>query len=179
MNKKIYFIGLVLTATFIVSSCDDPKNSNDVLGLQQEQNMQRANQVVGFPGITKFTQRKQLKMIQELCDQEDLICYAYIIPEMTGKPVFLGKCIGYGIPYATQYTNPEVDIYKTSASSVHHNMPQADPNGLFMPASAEGTWLMMINPTDGSVHPAYCEPRVYVSAFPLNSEDGLKVTLKK
>ena len=58
-------------------------------------------------------------------------------------------------------------------------MPQADPNGLFMPNSADGTWLMMINPKTGDVHPTYCEPRVLVSAFPLNDNDTISVKYKK
>jgi hypothetical protein len=48
-----------------------------------------------------------------------------------------------------------------------------------MPANAEGTWLMMVDPKDGSIHPVYCEPRVLVSPFPLNSTDGITITLKK
>ena len=48
-------------------------------------------------------------------------------------------------------------------------MPQADPNGLFMPSSANGTWIMMIDPNDGSVKPTYFEPNVIVSQFPLPS----------
>ena len=139
--------------------------------------MQEAVRQVGMPNIVNFTQRKQLKMIQELCDQENLICYAYIVPEMTGKPVFLGKCIGFGIPYATQYTNPQKVAYDQ-----WHDSPvlsQADPNGLFMPDNAEGTWLMMIDPKTKEIHPVYCEPRVLVSPFPLNTNDDLTVTLKK
>ena len=46
-------------------------------------------------------------------------------------------------------------------------LPQADPNGLFMPASAEGTWLMLINPKTNQPSPVYIEPRVTVSPFPL------------
>ena len=130
--------------------------------------MREANAQAGMPNIVNFQERKMMKTILELRDQENLICYAYIIPEMTGKPVFLGKCIGYGLPYATQYTNPEVDIYQTSSSSVHHNLPQADPNGLFMPTSADGTWLLLIDPETEESRPVYCEPKVLVSPFKLH-----------
>ena len=177
MKKIIYFFGLLTILAFTLTSCDDPKNSNTVLSAKQENLMQEAVRQVGMPNIVNFTQRKQLKMIQELCDQENLICYAYIVPEMTGKPVFLGKCIGFGIPYATQYTNPQKVAYDQ-----WHDSPvlsQADPNGLFMPDNAEGTWLMMIDPKTKEIHPVYCEPRVLVSPFPLNTNDDLTVTLKK
>ena len=177
MKKIIYFFGLLTILAFTLTSCDDPKNSNTVLSAKQENLMQEAVRQVGMPNIVNFTQRKQLKMIQELCDQENLICYAYIVPEMTGKPVFFGKCIGFGIPYATQYTNPQKVAYDQ-----WHDSPvlsQADPNGLFMPDNAEGTWLMMIDPKTKEIHPVYCEPRVLVSPFPLNTNDDLTVTLKK
>ena len=172
MKKFFYVFSLLMVVTFIVS-CDDKNDSNRVLNAKQEQAMQEANRQAGMPNITNFTQRKQLKMIQELCDQENLICYAYIVPEMTGKPVFLGKCIGFGFPYATQYTNPEKALYPQWHDSPV--VPQADPNGLFMPSSAEGTWLMMIDPQTKEVHPAYIEPRVMILTYPYYKGDGLDI----
>jgi hypothetical protein len=149
------------------SSCEsNNSNSNDVLAAKQEQIMREANAQVGMPAIVNFQERKLMKAIMELRDQENLVCYAYIVPEMTGKPVFLGKCIGYGLPYATQYTNP----MKTESSyqGGYEILPQADPNGLFMPESADGTWLMLIDPKTGNPRPVYIEPKVLVSPFELN-----------
>ena len=105
-----------------------------------------------------------LKQILELRDQENLICYAYLFSEMTGKKIFIGKCLGYGIPYATEYTNPS----HSSCKDYHDcpQTPQADPNGLFMPAGAEATWLMLLD-KKGVPHPVYIEPRTIVSPFPL------------
>ena len=105
--KKLNLCLAIFVVAIMLSSCKYEKSSDDALNDKQEQLMKQANNQVGMPAITHFTQRKQLKMIQELCDQENLICYAYIVPEMTGKPVFLGKCIGFGIPYATEYTSPQ------------------------------------------------------------------------
>jgi len=164
MKKMIFSVVAVL---LLLSSCEQQPNSNRELGQKQEQLMQEANRQAGMPAIKNFQERKLMKMIYELRDQENLVCYAYIVAEMTGKPVFIGKCIGYGLPYATQYTNPEVDIYQSTASSVHHNLPQADPNGLFMPASADGTWLLMIDPDTKEPRPVYIEPKVLVSPFKL------------
>jgi hypothetical protein len=169
MKKQIYLFSLIMVLALTVVSCDEPKKSDTLLNEKQEQSMKEAVRQVGMPNIVNFTQRKQLKMIQELCDQENLVCYAYIVPEMTGKPVFLGKCIGFGIPYATEYTNPQKMAYDGWHDSPV--LPQADPNGLFMPSSAEGTWLIMIDPKTKEVHPVYCEPRVLVSPFPLNETD--------
>jgi hypothetical protein len=164
--KKVIFLIMGFFAILCMSNtgCQN-QSSNTKLAIQQETLMQEAVRQVGMPNIVNFTQRKQLKEIQELCDQENLICYAYIVPELTGKPVFLGKCIGFGIPASTQYTNPDMDIFNTTESSVHFSLPQADPNGLFMPSSSEATWLLLIDPKTNEPHPVYCEPRILVSPF--------------
>ena len=45
-------------------------------------------------------------------------------------------------------------------------MPQADPNGLFSPESAEGTWVLCSDPSgNGETRPVYVEPRIIVSPF--------------
>lgn len=164
--NSIFSLVAVMMLLMSNSSCDTQPTSNQVLEQKQEQLMQEANRQTGMPAIKNFQERKLMKMILELRDQENLICYAYIIPEMTGKPVFLGKCIGYGLPYATQYTNPQAQTYTGQYGIAI--LPQADPNGLFMPESADGTWLMMIDPNTNEPRPVYCEPKVLVSPFKLN-----------
>ncbi len=77
---------------------------------------------------------------------------------------YTDRC-GRGIPYATQYTNPsKIDYY----GQVVMTLPQADPNGLFSPAAAEGTWVLCLNPKNKKVVPIYIEPRIIVSPFALN-----------
>lgn len=166
--KKLLYLNLVLFSFVLMSNsgCDESQSSNSQLAAKQEQIMQEANRQAGMPAIVNFQERKLMKMILELRDQENLVCYAYIVPEMTGKPVFIGKCIGYGLPYATQYTNPEARLDGSAAGELT-TIPQADPNGLFMPASADGTWLMMIDPQTNEVKPVYCEPKILVSPFKL------------
>lgn len=166
MKKFILCFGVF---SMIILSCGVSKqpSSNDVLAEKQEVLMKEANAQVGMPAIKNFQERKMMKMILELRDQENLVCYAYIVPEMTGKPVFLGKCIGYGLPYATQYTNPVTLEMPGFTERGCTTMPQADPNGLFMPASAEGTWLLMIDPNTNEPRPVYIEPKVLVSPFKL------------
>jgi hypothetical protein len=104
-------------------------------------------------------------MIFELCDKEDLITYAYIKSDYQGKLMFIGKCIGYGIPFSAQYTNPERTTNRTGIT-----LPQADPNGLFMPTTSSATWLIMIDPKTNEPRPVYIEPEIVVSPFPLHKE---------
>ena len=153
---KRFLIVLFVPLIFVAASGGGCSADSEV-SYKQEQMMKEAIAQVDLPAITNWQEKKLMKMILELRDQENLQTYVYIVPEMTGKPVFLGRAIGYGIPYATQYTNP--------LSSVN-GRPQAEPNGLFMPDSAEGTWVMLIDPK-GQPRPVYVEPRVIVSPFPL------------
>ena len=73
---------------------------------------------------------------------------------------------GYGVPYATQFTNPE-KIATRGHNYGYAILPQADPNGLFSPESAEGTWVLLNDPNSGDVQPIYVEPRIVVSPFRL------------
>jgi hypothetical protein len=128
--------------------------------------MAEANRQIGMPAITNFQERRLAKMIFELRDSEDLICYAYII-NWEGELIYLGKCLGFGLPYSIQYTNPE-RIVRGTGGTYHTNMPQPDPNGLFMPEGLSATWLMMLD-GQGNPKPVYVEPQIMVSPFPLHN----------
>ena len=159
MKKYLVIFGL---GCLLFSGCLE--DSADItMKKQTEQAMQEANAQIGMPAIKNFQERKLAKMIFELRDKEDLICYVYLKSDYTGKLIFLGKCIGFGLPYSVQYTNP------MKKGSYHNStaLPQADPNGLFMPEGLSATWLMMIDPKTKKARPVYIEPEIVVSPFPL------------
>jgi hypothetical protein len=120
---------------------------------------------IGMPAIKNFRERRLLKTILELRDQNDVSTFTYLWSDMQGKWVFFCHSIGYGIPYATQYTNPTKLEYRSGGGWA--TLPQADPNGLFSPASADGTWVMCLDPKSKDVKPTFLEPRVIVSPFEL------------
>jgi len=161
------FIALASVAVLGVAlvGCDYTPSSDETQREQQERILQEGTAQTGMPAIKNFRERKLLKQIIEMRDQDGLVTYTYTVPETTGRPVFLCNSIGYGLPAATQYTSPEkVDYHSTGSVSI----PQADPNGLFSPSSAEGTWVMCTDPNgSGKTRPVYVEPRVIVSPFKL------------
>lgn len=163
--KNIVNVIVVLMISFMLVGCEQTPSSDQIMNKQQEKLAQEAVAELGLPAIKNFTEKRFLKMIIELRDQPNIINYAYLFAENSGQLVFIGKCIGYGIPYATQYTNPERATHGDSYGRV--TLPQADPNGLFSPASAEGTWLMLVNPQTNKPQAVYIEPKVIVSPFPL------------
>ena len=154
----------VLAAT-LLSSCDRTESSSEKEAAATEKAMQEQIATVGMPAIKNWQEKKLAKMIFELRDQEDLITYAYIV-NLNGQLIFLGKCIGYGLPYSTQYTNPMRT--HSSYSGGYEILPQADPNGLYMPEGLSATWLMLIDPKTGDPRPVYIEPEIIVSPFPLH-----------
>ena len=149
-----------------ILGCSDYADSSDAkIQKQTEEAMKEANAQIGMPAIKNFQERKLAKMIFELRDQENLMCYAYLV-NLEGKLVFIGKCLGFGLPYSIQYTNPEKVIRYHKNVTQYGTLPQPDPNGLFMPSGLSATWLMMLD-KDGKPHPVYCEPQIIVSPFPL------------
>ena len=162
--KKLFTVAIVVMSFFFLAGVDSCGKSIDRQQTEQtEQLMGEAQRQVGMPNIINFQQRKLMKMIYELADKEDLITYAYIKSDYQGKLFFIGKCIGFGIPFSAQYTNPMK--YLSGRGVV---ISQPDPNGLFMPTSSSATWLMMIDPKTNKPRPVYIEPEIMVSPFPLH-----------
>lgn len=168
MNRTA-FVFMIVSASVLFVGCDDIRSSDQIQREQQETLLKEGTAQVGMPAIKNFRERKILKDILELRDQEGLVTYTYVWNELNGKLVFLGETIGYGIPYATQFTNPE-KIAWSSTQGGATTLPQADPNGLFSPTSAEGTWVLMKDPNGNKVSPIYIEPRIVVSPFKLKIE---------
>lgn len=153
--KKIFclILALVMSLT-ILCGCDTTSRQEEE--KYQENLMQQANKEIGMPEITEFYEKKLAKEIFELRDDSSLICYAYTRSEMTGKYVYLGRCMGYGLPYSTQYTCPETYEYNGTT------LPQSDPNGLYSPDGLSATWLWMIDEETGEPSIMYAEPEIIV-----------------
>lgn len=168
---KFVIVILALSFTFPYDAiCMGVRSSkSDVVQAQQQEQMtMEATQQTGMPAIKNFNERKMAKMLFELRDQANLPTTTYLWSEYQGVTKKLCNSFGYGLPYAVQYTNPE----KVAASAHSYGyaiLPQADPNGLFMPDSADATWIMCQNPAVPSdVRPVYVEPKIIVSPFTLD-----------
>jgi len=165
---KTHLFLIALGACLALGACQHD-TSDDVQRHQQERLLMEGTAQVGMPGIKNFRERKLLKDILELRDQAGVTTYTYIQNGLTGRLVFLCTSIGYGIPYATQFTNPGKIAYNKGSHS--HVLPQADPNGLFSPAAAEGTWIMCKDPNGDKVRPVFIEPRIVTSPFRLTNAE--------
>ncbi len=159
--KFIFLICLMLLGCVEGEPSSDSKQRK-----KQEQLSNRSDTEVGMPAIVNFQEKRILKMIYELRDTE-IKTTTYTI-DMNGKLHKLCDSVGYGVPYALQYTNP-MKIADSAHSYGYAILPQADPNGLFSPPTAEGTWVLCLNKADKKMSPVYVEPRIIVSPFELKS----------
>ena len=183
MKKVLFALSVILVLAVISSSCRRGQNSDTEMAKAMEQLQDQGNESVGVPAIVNFQEKKTLKWIYELCDQADLICYLYLGNEMEGKiGQYLGRCLGYGIPYSAQFSNP-VKYTGVTANKVadfagrnwvydYVLLPQAEPNNIFKPEGLDATWVIMLDPAMGEPWPVYIEQHILVSPFPLHDESA-------
>ena len=145
--------------------CENVPDADKRQAKNTKKQLLEADKQIGYPDIVNFTERRLAKDILELRDQESLSTYTYLV-SLEGKLVFLGNSVGYGLPYSVQFTNPEVEVYRANQGG-HGTMPQADPNGLFMPEGLSATWILLVDPETGEARPTYVEPSIIVSPFKL------------
>jgi len=161
--KKLLLVVVAVSALGL-TACDEHKTSTQIEREKQEELSLRGVESVGMPAITNFAEKRMMKDIIELRDQ-NVATTTYIV-DMNGRYHKVCNSVGYGLPYATQYTNPMKAAGGGSAG--YYTVPQADPNGLYSPASADGTWVLCVDSKSGKPKPVYIEPRVIVSPIALD-----------
>lgn len=130
MNKMLVAAALTAIGLSGLTSCDNSAESKDAQLTAERQ--QEANRQVGLPNIVNWQEKRLVKQIYEVRDQEKLMTYT-CLTSRDGIPVILTRSVGYGIPYGTQFTNPQ------KSYGAQYSLPQSEPNGLFMPNTAEST----------------------------------------
>ena len=155
MKKKLLAVGVigVLMSSMLVG-CDDTSSQENTY---TEQTKSQILDMHGMPNISHGYEYAQLKDIYELRDDPNLICYWYTKNDMSGKWVYQGTCIGYGIPYGASITNPEQYEYGGAT------LPLAEPNGLYTNGvTSSATWVLTTD-KDGNVKPTYVESEIAVT----------------
>lgn len=173
--RTLFALAVVAVLSINQSSCETSDTRDRVV---TEARMNEMRSQVGLPNIVNFTEAKFARQIAELRDQS-IRTWTYYV-DMSGGRHLVCESIGYALPYSVQLTNPE---RVSSGGGV--TLPQAEPNGLFMPSSAEASWVMCSDGKGGAA-PVYSEPRLIVSPFPLGHVEAAqssgfadKVTIQK
>ena len=149
--------------------CSGPQRADTKMAIAQAKSLNEANSQIGMPEIINFQEKRMMKTLYELRDQS-IATHSYIVNNMQGCLVYLGPSVGYGMPYATQYSAPHVP-HNASYEAGYAGEDQAEPNGLFMPPEAHGTWVMLKDPNGDATKPVYIEPDVIVSPFRLTARE--------
>lgn len=151
---RLGIIGLAVLIGLSAAACNDVDYTTK---NKQEALLREADRQAGLPNIVNFAEKKMLKALLELRDQ-NLPTYTYM-RAMDGKVQFLCNSIGYPVPYGAQYTNPQKGGEYTGIA-----LPQAEPNGVFSPSTAEASFVMCSD-GKGNIGPVYAEDRVMTSPF--------------
>jgi hypothetical protein len=154
----------------------EPPSSDEAVSEQMEKLLKEGERQTGLPAITNFTEKRMVKWLYELRDQPNYRTYTYIVT-MNGQLIKICDSVGYGINASIQYSNPEkvVDYEEFIGDRIDAHvgtLPQAEPNGLFMPEGLAATYVMCVDGDKEDVKAVYLEPEIIVSPFPLDSVNG-------
>ena len=166
MNLRSLVFAILISATpitivtvLLATSCT--QNSDEITSERQEALLMQSTEKIGMPAIKNF---RELRMANRILEERDqtLMTWTYLWSDYNRCFTFIETSVAYPLPYATQRTSPQ-KLYKWGSGRL--TVPQADPNGLFSPAEAEGTFIEMNNPTmTNQTGLVYSEPRI--STFP-------------
>lgn len=162
---KIIVVALcaVLMAGLLVGCSYDSKETKYTKELKSQ-----IQDGIGFPDVTNFFEYSQLKEIYEMRDNPNLICYWYTKNEYTGKWIYQGTCIGYGIPYGAAITAPE-SVQRYSDRYAWEVLPLAEPNGLYTDSVVTtATWILTTN-SKGEIAPTYVESEISVTQVKMDA----------
>lgn len=153
---------VAIAASLLLSGCPEAgENSDERQAKAQETMLKEGTAQTGMPAIKNFRERRMLKMIYELRDQEGLSTYSYTVSAQTGQLNFLCASVGYAINDATGYTNP--NRVERNNGTVFGTMTQAEPNGLYTPDSSEAYWVMCLDGKTGKPSAVFVATPVVVS----------------
>lgn len=163
MKKKLLAVGVI--GVLMVSMLTGCRYETEETQYTDEIKNQISD-MYGYPNVSNFFEYSQLKEIYEMRDDPCLVCYWYTKNDMTGKWIYQGTCVGYGIPYGASITAPE-SIQKIVAGE-YEKTPLAEPNGLYTNGvTSSATWVLTTD-KDGNITPTYVESEITVTQSKLN-----------
>ena len=138
-------------------------SSTTAANNQQEKLLKEAHNAIGMPALRNFREKRLLKMLYELRDQDGLRTYTYLVAQQTGKVVKLCDSMGYPLSDATGYTSPDKVVRDNGTA--FGTVTQAEPNALFTPDSSNGYWVMCLGSDKAT--PAFVTGDLVVTSYPL------------
>ncbi len=157
---------IIATVALVTFGCAPVNDANREQAAQTSELASEGNRQVGMPGMSNFTEKRLLRQLYELRDQQNLATFTYVV-DLEGGLHHVCDSIGYGMPFSAQFSNPESINYYGSGRG-YQRLPQPEPNGLWPPDATSATWVICASP-GGEFQPMYVEPQIMVSSFQLNA----------
>ena len=172
MRHKSIGILLALVVLVLGTACQPTDQATTEQIRQTRALTAEAQAQVGMPGITNFTERKLLRKLYEIRDQE-IATFTYV-RDLEGNLWHLCDSIGFGMPFSAQFSNPQgpmgVKTREGQMDATIYVLPLPEPNGLYPPTSSSATWVICADPDGGEPRPLYEESLLTVSTFPLKAK---------
>lgn len=166
MKRNKRFAALLLCIALmscLMTGCEWAFEDNNEETSYTEEIKSQIGDMYGYPDVSNFFEYSQLKEIYEMRDDPNLICYWYTKNGITGKWIYQGPCIGYGIPYSASITAPESPQNKYANGSHYTVLPLAEPNGIYTDGlTTSATWILAED-SKGNIKPIYVESEITVS----------------
>ncbi|MCG7628958.1 hypothetical protein MHM88_14195 [Epibacterium sp. MM17-32] len=167
--KKIFaaLLALVIATPASAWFAEPTPSSDKAMAQKAEAQQRQVDQTVGFPSVVNGFEKRMVRMLYEKRDDPNYRTYSYIVT-MTGDFVKICDSVGFGINASIQFSNSEKVV---SAGRYRENgymtLPQAEPNGLYMPEGLAATYVLCVDEEKEELVPVYIEPEIAVSPFPL------------
>lgn len=164
-------VSFVGTAACAMAQRPSSASSAAIEQAQQDLQMQQMLRNQPVPAFSFSLERHMLIEIYK-ARQRATNTFSVVQSELTGKVLWSCPSMGFPLPYSTQLTNPLQAWWQSGAHEYASAVvAQQEPNGLFTPAQAEGTWVPCVD-SQGRVTPVYEERKVSVFLQPMEERDG-------
>lgn len=163
MKKTLLALALLAATTAASAQWWGEASSTTAASDQQERMLKEAHKSIGLPAVRNFREKRLLKMLYELRDQDGLRTFTYLVAQQTGKVVKLCDSMGYPLSDATGFTSP--DRVVRDNGTAFGTITQAEPNALFTPDSSNGYWVMCLGSDKAT--PAFVTGDLVVTSYPL------------
>lgn len=181
------FLALFLLAPLAVllggadgDGCSSRPNATAASSEQSTQDLQMQQFLRNQP-VPSFDWSLERHMLIQLyaARQRATNTFSVVQSDFTGKVLWSCPSMGFPLPYATQLTNPQqvISKYYSATSGGHISdgvVSQQEPNGLFSPQGADGTWVPCVD-EKGKITPVYEERKVTTFLRPMMEKDGALV----
>jgi hypothetical protein len=161
---------ITAAAALALAGCTGTPSAQKQENAQQQSVSQNVVNGQPIPNVT-YSQMRQNLIEIETAQAKGVQTTSFFFQQGNPKPIRVCPSIGVPIPNTASLSNPEqmVSPYGSSGGTV--TVPQMDPNGVYAPATSEGTYVVCVDGNGGTTV-AYWEGPVETEFGPATWDDG-------